>query len=114
MTIDICNHLAHVQGWLKPQALLTVEYYCDNFLKDASFDTLEIGVHHGKFFIGLERLTPVGNSAFAADLFDMQELNIDKSGKGSLAAFKKNCAEVCLNPDVCVQGPGRPGAGLHA
>lgn len=50
----------------------------------------EIGVHHGRLFIGLHLLQRgVGNSV-AIDLFGDQALNIDNSGKGDLEKFVDN------------------------
>jgi len=42
-------HLANVEGWLVPQALAFTHYFAEHFLGD-EFDSLEIGVHHGKYF----------------------------------------------------------------
>jgi SAM-dependent methyltransferase len=53
----------------------------------------EIGVHHGKFFIGLVKTKGALTGNFAIDVFDMQELNLDHSGKGSMQRFEHNLAE---------------------
>jgi hypothetical protein len=50
----------------------------------------EIGVHHGKLFIGLSLLQRNDEYSVAIDLFDDQALNVDRSGKGNLAAFQNN------------------------
>lgn len=50
----------------------------------------EIGVHHGKLFILLYLLAQHGEFALAIDIFEQQELNIDKSGEGNLKTFKNN------------------------
>jgi len=50
----------------------------------------EIGVHHGKLFILLYLLARNDENAIAIDIFDQQELNIDKSGRGDLFVFGKN------------------------
>ena len=92
-------HIDHVNGWLSPQALSFTSYYTHTFLSGAGFDSLEIGVHRGKYFIALENLTPRDNAAVAIDLFDMQEKNIDNSGKGDLAIFEAHVKEFCSNPD---------------
>ncbi|MCW2785110.1 MAG: hypothetical protein JWP74_1627 [Marmoricola sp.] len=52
----------------------------------------EIGVHHGKLFLGLHLLRKHGESSVAIDLFGDQELNIDSSGNGDLAKFRANVA----------------------
>lgn len=52
----------------------------------------EIGVHHGRLFILLALMMKPGEQAFAVDLFDDQEANIDRSGYGDEAAFRANLA----------------------
>jgi hypothetical protein len=54
----------------------------------------EIGVHHGKLFILLYLMLSRGEKAFAIDIFDRQELNVDGSGKGDLAVFLRNMERV--------------------
>ncbi len=54
----------------------------------------EIGVHHGKLFILLYLLTHRDETAFCIDVFEMQHLNIDRSGRGSPTAFRDNLARV--------------------
>ena len=51
---------------------------------------MEIGVHHGKFFIPLMLLTEKGESAVGIDIFEDQEKNIDDSGKGDLEIVQSN------------------------
>lgn len=50
----------------------------------------EIGVHHGRYFILLELLRRDGERAAAIDVFDLQHLNRDKSGKGSKEKLRAN------------------------
>lgn len=115
-------HLAHVEGWLHPEALTFASYFVDRFLSGTEFDTLEIGVHHGKFLIGLENLTPAAGRCIGVDVFSHQDLNIDKSGLGSLRAFRSNCKKFAahskrivamegdsLNLDCRVLGRGKFG-----
>lgn len=52
----------------------------------------EIGVHHGRLFIGLHLLQRGSGTSVAIDLFGDQELNIDKSGNGNLDKFTDNVA----------------------
>ncbi|MEP0315531.1 class I SAM-dependent methyltransferase [Hyphomonas sp.] len=53
----------------------------------------EIGVFHGKFFIGLA-LTKKGEGIHTAfDVFDMQRFNLDGAGKGDLQTFQNNLKE---------------------
>lgn len=45
---------------------------------------VEIGVHHGKYFLALASMAAPGEKALAIDLFEHgQKLNIDASGSGS-------------------------------
>jgi hypothetical protein len=60
---------------------------------------LEIGVHHGKFMIGLSWLLRRGEHAVAIDIFDKQWQNVDGSGAGALEKFKQNWAEFA-NPEA--------------
>ncbi|HEX4191024.1 MAG TPA: class I SAM-dependent methyltransferase [Marmoricola sp.] len=53
---------------------------------------LEVGVHHGKLFLGLHLLRRTGESSVAVDLFGDQELNIDSSGSGDLEKVRANVA----------------------
>jgi hypothetical protein len=47
----------------------------------------EFGVHHGLFLFLLNTLRNDGEACFAIDVFDEQGLNVDYSGRGSLAVF---------------------------
>lgn len=51
---------------------------------------MEIGVHHGKFYLMLNQLTNITDQSFAIDVFENQHLNIDHSGHGSLEIFMLN------------------------
>lgn len=50
----------------------------------------EIGVHHGRLFILLYLLAREDEQALAVDIFEQQELNADKSGRGSLSILQAN------------------------
>lgn len=47
----------------------------------------EFGVHHGLFLFLLNVLRNDNEECYAIDLFDEQRLNVDSSGRGSLAVF---------------------------
>lgn len=83
-------YLEHVHGWLNPRALAFTALYANHFLAGRQFSSLEIGVHHGKYFIGIENLTPSHQEAFALDVFASQHLNVDGSGRGDLEIFESN------------------------
>lgn len=91
-------HYQVVDGWLRLEALHFVSYFSHNFLSNTGFNSLEIGVHHGRFFIGIENLTPKERDSIAIDVFENQSINIDKSGKGDLEMFCKNVERFCVNP----------------
>ncbi len=91
-------HFQHVEGWLHIEALLFTSYFADRFLAGTQFDSLEIGVHHGKYLIGIENLTPPEGRCLAVDVFSRQDLNIDRSGSGSLEVFTANCEKFAVNP----------------
>jgi hypothetical protein len=80
-----------VDGWLEPEVLtiLTVLNSAQRS-KNISGAVAEIGVHHGRLFIGLNLLQRADEHAVAIDLFGDQDLNVDLSGKGDLAAFQRN------------------------
>lgn len=90
-------HLANVDGWLRPNALNFTKYYVDNYA-DKEFDSLEIGVHHGKYFLAIENMTPTNSRCIAADVFEMQHLNTDNSGKGNREIFESNVKKWALAP----------------
>lgn len=67
--------------------------------RDAVFgDCREIGVHHGRFFLAMEAVTPSDVKCFAVDLFGRQDLNIDKSGRGNYRKFMSNCERFASDP----------------
>lgn len=60
----------------------------------------EIGVHHGKLFILLQLNAAQGEALFAIDLFENQQLNIDRSGCGNREIFLRNIARWGGNADT--------------
>ena len=80
-----------VAGWLAPE-VLDVLVTLDSAQRSTGVSgaVAEIGVHHGRLFIGLQLLQGVENTSVAIDLFDQQTLNVDKSGKGNIGAFQRN------------------------
>ena len=80
-----------VQGWVDPESLDVVRVLSE--AQDAlgvDGSVAEIGVHHGRLFIGLQLLAPSGTPAIAIDLFDNQADNTDASGKGDRMRFEAN------------------------
>jgi hypothetical protein len=97
--ISSFEYLGDVEGWLEPPALHFTSFFVSTFLASTPFDSLEIGVHHGKFFIGIEQLTPAQNRAVAIDCFSQQQFNIDGSGRGNLPIFLDNCNKFAAHPE---------------
>jgi hypothetical protein len=63
----------------------------------------EIGVHHGRSFILLALLARAGEKAVAIDVFEQQELNVDRSGRGDLAQLRENVARFADESALVVQ-----------
>jgi hypothetical protein len=81
----------NVAGWLEPGALTVIKVLDSaQRAKHITGGVAEVGVHHGKLFIGLSLLQRHGEQSVAIDLFGDQELNIDKSGRGDLNHFRQN------------------------
>jgi hypothetical protein len=80
-----------VEGWLHPE-VLDVLKVLDTAQRERGIQgsIAEIGVHHGKLFIGLHLLREQAGTSLAIDLFEDQDLNVDQSGRGSLRKFKSN------------------------
>ncbi|MFC3774303.1 class I SAM-dependent methyltransferase [Mycolicibacterium holsaticum] len=80
-----------VTGFLQPEVLLLLDVLNTAQRSDqVSGAVAEIGVHHGKLFIGLQLLQRPGERSVAIDIFGDQELNVDGSGHGDLAKFVNN------------------------
>lgn len=81
----------YVDGWLHSEAALTmVALDARQRALDVKGGVVEIGVHHGKFFILLYLLNHAPHKAVAIDLFGDQHLNVDQSGSGDLERFRRN------------------------
>ena len=80
-----------VKGWVEPQTLDVLRTLAEAQDREGiDGGVAEIGVHHGKLFIALQLLGPVGAPAVALDVFGDQELNIDQSGRGDRGRFEAN------------------------
>ncbi|ADH86520.1 class I SAM-dependent methyltransferase [Desulfurivibrio alkaliphilus] len=94
------NGYKEVNGWLGANIPKALDC-CVTIMKqhDHKWEhSLEIGVHEGKFFIPIERVTPDDKEAVAIDVFDIQMFNIDKSGLGNLQRFMANISKYCRLP----------------
>lgn len=83
------NGFKDVQGWCNEKNFTVLEVL-DGTKINKKGGCLEIGVHHGKFYIMLNRLISINYTSFAVDIFGDQHLNIDRSGRGFLKIFKDN------------------------
>jgi hypothetical protein len=65
----------------------------------------EIGVHHGLFFIGMHVACGSEARSLALDLFELQDLNVDKSGSGNRAELLSNIQKYVSRPSLCKAYP---------
>ena len=81
----------YVDGWLRTEAAQIVVALTERQRSlGVAGGIAEIGVHHGKLFILLYLLGQASEKAVAIDLFEDQHLNVDHSGSGDLAKFRRN------------------------
>ena len=92
-----------VTGFLQPEILVVLDVLnAAQRTKQVSGAVAEIGVHHGKLFIGLRLLQRPGEKSVAIDIFGDQELNIDGSGHGDYEKFANNVKLWSSMDDVAV------------
>ena len=86
---------AGVEGWFFPiDALLFAIVDEIQKREGISGDLFEIGVHHGKTALFLTRMADAGERVGVCDVFERQDLNVDRSGEGSRAVFERNVREL--------------------
>jgi hypothetical protein len=92
-----------VTGFLQPEILTVLDALnAAQRTKQVSGAVAEIGVHHGKLFIGLRLLQRPGEKSVAIDIFGDQELNVDGSGHGDYEKFANNVKLWSSMDDVVV------------
>ncbi|HVE71902.1 MAG TPA: class I SAM-dependent methyltransferase [Thermoanaerobaculia bacterium] len=80
-----------IEGWFFP-----VDAYLFGFIDEIQRregiegNLFEIGVHHGKTAVFLARMRRGDETLGVCDVFDQQELNVDRSGEGNRAVFERN------------------------
>jgi hypothetical protein len=80
-----------VQGWLDPTAVEPITVLSRTQAElGISGGIAEIGIHHGRLFILLHLLRRGDERSAAYDLFEMQDANVDASGKGDKETFLDN------------------------
>ena len=96
----LTNEFKNIEGWCVPQLWNCMEpimdYHCDIGLNKP---IAEIGVYHGKFFLGLVKTVDSIGVSHAFDVFDMQQFNLDGAGKGSLDRVETNLNNCNVNPN---------------
>lgn len=88
---SIQNYLdsfSKIHGWCEPFTAEIMHYLAKE--QQITGDILEIGIHHGKSFIPIASAVKKDEKAIAVDVFENQDLNIDKSGLGDRHIFEKN------------------------
>ena len=92
-----------VAGWLTPGAIEMVRRIAElQRSLGVAGNVAEIGVHHGRLFILLYLLKSAGAKALAIDLFERQELNVDRSGGGDREVFLANLRKYADTLDLLV------------
>jgi hypothetical protein len=81
------NGFSRVEGFC-PVSALVILNHMDKIIVAPEKRAMEIGVHHGQFFIGMNQFA--NEQSYAIDVFDQQEFNIDRSGNGNLQKFITN------------------------
>jgi hypothetical protein len=80
-----------VEGWLDPfSAEVIAAIAAEQRERGLHGGLAEIGVHHGKLFLVLELSREEKERSLAVDLFHLQSMNVDKSGRGSLPRLQSN------------------------
>lgn len=80
-----------IEGWCIPQLWQTIQPLSRAVLEEGGKGPVaEIGVYHGKFFIGLVKTAGAPAANFAIDVYDLQQFNLDGAGKGNLDKFRQN------------------------
>lgn len=88
-----------VEGWIVPTLLPVLEFTVQKMQQiSAHKGCLEIGVHHGRFFLFMEQLTPDAENCVAVDVFGLQQFNADRSGCGNLNIFNQNVQQYARVP----------------
>jgi Methyltransferase domain len=80
-----------IEGWIHPftaTIIVSLARYQTN--QNIQGNMAEIGVHHGKSFLPIYFALGSGEIAIAVDIFEEQQDNFDKSGRGDRDKFLDN------------------------
>ena len=74
-----------IDGWLQPAVVYAVDAVQRTHDElNITGALLEIGVHHGKFYLALDQCRRDTEAGYAMDLYEAgQKLNLDKSGQAA-------------------------------
>lgn len=94
---------AGVEGWFFPvDAYLFGFFDAVHEANGIAGNLFEIGVHHGKSAVLLARMLRPGERLGVCDVFGQQDLNVDRSGEGSLELFQRNLRTYAKTADVAI------------
>lgn len=97
LAVDYLQRHREVEGWLEDTSARVTDHLLQAQPElGVAGDVMEIGVHHGRYFIVLANGISSAESAIAVDLFADQRDNTSQSGQGNWAAFVANVA--CFAP----------------
>lgn len=86
-----------IGGWMDASALALIAALSRAQLDQGMRGAVgEIGVHEGLSFIAAALSADVSEQLFVCDVFEQQDLNVDKSGRGDLAIFESNLGKCGL------------------
>ncbi len=92
-----------VEGWLHAaSATITARLLQRQTAIGLGGNVMEIGVHHGRYFLVLAEGLAAGESALAVDIFAAQHLNVSNSGRGDQRIFEDNLARFLPHIPVTV------------
>lgn len=83
--------MSQVEGWFEDYTAEVLAALLGHQLEiGVHGDIAEIGVHHGRSFLLLANAARDGERVVALDVFEEQEKNLDRSGRGDRARFEDN------------------------
>lgn len=91
----------HVEGWVGDRVYGVLEWiHAHQTARNLPGDIVEIGVHHGKFFLMMTAMLRENERAVAIDLWEDQHLNVDGSGRGNRGIFLDHAALIDPEADI--------------
>ncbi len=86
---------AAVSGWLDPESAEVIACLAVSQVESGLRGGIgEVGIHHGKLFLLLFLSLQDDERAFAVDVFEQQQFNVDSSGLGDREIFLRNFSAV--------------------